>query len=86
MREAALLQSFPMNFKFEGTFDSIFKQIGEAVPPKFSSAIAVNVLIELLSPPPRELEQETKVVPVVKPVSSSYSSVIAGMKLARGQR
>src|SRR5205823_10383420 len=57
MREAALLQSFPMDFKFVGAFDSIFKQIGEAVPPKFSSAIAVNVLIELLSPPPQELEQ-----------------------------
>ncbi len=86
MREAALIQSFPMGFKFAGAFDSIFKQIGEAVPPKFSSALAVNVLVELLSPSPQELEQTTKVTPVIEPVSSSYSSVIAGVKLARGQR
>ena len=44
MREAALLQSFPGGYSFLGSFDSIFQQIGEAVPPKFSCAVAAHVL------------------------------------------
>src|SRR3989338_3859130 len=33
VREAALLQTFPLGFVFEGTFDEKFSQIGNAVPP-----------------------------------------------------
>jgi DNA (cytosine-5)-methyltransferase 1 len=58
MREAALLQSFPIGFEFSGSFDSVFKQIGEAVPPKFSCAVAASVLTELLSPSMGEQEEE----------------------------
>ena len=47
MREAALLQSFPSLFEFEGSLDSVFKQIGEAVPPRFSAAIAASILVDL---------------------------------------
>lgn len=32
-REAALLQSFPLKFKFIGSQTSVFRQIGNAVPP-----------------------------------------------------
>lgn len=39
-REAALLQSFPNGFEFTGKSDDIYRQIGEAVPPLLSSAIA----------------------------------------------
>jgi len=82
-REASLLQGFPVGFKFEGTFDSVFKQIGEAVPPLFSAGVASSCLTELLSAPPSD-SQTQKAIPVVsKPVSSSYSSVIAGLKMAR---
>lgn len=39
-REAARLQSFPDRFKFLGSKSSMFKQIGNAVPPLLAYAIA----------------------------------------------
>jgi len=79
-REAAILQSFPDGFEFCGKTDDIFRQIGEAVPPMLSSAIAASVLIEYLSVLPTEEELNSAPKPIDKPVSSSYSSVIAGIK------
>ena len=79
-REAALLQSFPVGFVFTGKSDDIYRQIGEAVPPMLSSAIAVNVLIELLSICPTQEEIDFAPKAITEPVSSSYSSVIAGIK------
>lgn len=46
-REAARLQSFPDSYKFYGTKDSVYQQIGNAVPPLLGRAIAESVL-ELL--------------------------------------
>jgi DNA (cytosine-5)-methyltransferase 1 len=43
MREAALLQSFPDAFSFDGKFDDVFRQIGEAVPPLLSVAVAQSI-------------------------------------------
>lgn len=39
-RELALIQSFPLDFVFEGTNSSVYRQIGNAVPPKMAYAIA----------------------------------------------
>ena len=86
MREAALLQSFPMGFVFEGSFDSVFKQIGEAVPPLFSAAVAASCVVELVSRIPDAVERERSFESVTEPVSSSFSSVIAGLKMARNWR
>lgn len=80
-REAALLQSFPNGFEFTGKSDDIYRQIGEAVPPMLSSAIAANVLIELLSIEPNDDEIALSPQSINEPVSSSYSSVIAGIKM-----
>lgn len=82
-REAALLQSFPYGFEFTGSSDDVYRQIGEAVPPMFAAGVAVDILIELLSSVPTEEEIKNSPESIESPVSSSYSSVIAGIKIRR---
>lgn len=43
-REAARLQSFPDDYIFYGTKDSVYQQIGNAVPPVLGRAVAETVL------------------------------------------
>lgn len=43
-REAASLQSFPDDYFFYGTKDSVYQQIGNAVPPVLGRAVAETVL------------------------------------------
>lgn len=43
VREAARLQSFPDGFKFSGTMNPAFKQIGNAVPPLLAMALATEL-------------------------------------------
>ena len=82
-REAALLQSFPIGFEFLGKSDDVYRQIGEAVPPLFSAGIAIDMLIEILSVEPTKQQLKEGPQSIEKPVSSSYSSVIAGIKTKR---
>ncbi len=41
VREAARLQSFPDGFRFSGSMNPAFKQIGNAVPPLFAYSLAM---------------------------------------------
>lgn len=43
-REAALIQSFPLNFEFHGTLSAQWRQIGNAVPPLLGKAIGETIL------------------------------------------
>ena len=79
-REAATLQSFPRGFEFLGGSCDTFRQIGEAVPPLLAASIAADVLIEMISTPPTKEQLANEVPIILEPVSSSYSSVIAGIK------
>ncbi len=47
VREAARLQSFPDGFKFRGTMNPAFRQIGNAVPPNLAKTIAVHMAKEI---------------------------------------
>ncbi len=76
MREAARLQGFPDRFEFTGTFDDVFRQIGEAVPPPMALAIAQSVAASLRGDG-SDLTDETL---VHEPVNDSFAGVIAGIK------
>jgi DNA (cytosine-5)-methyltransferase 1 len=47
VREAARLQSFPDGFRFSGTMNPAFKQIGNAVPPLLAKALAAQIMLTL---------------------------------------
>ena len=82
-REAARLQSFPDDFVFQGNFDDMYRQIGEAVPPQLAAALAAHILVEFVSAPPTKEQIANSPASIIEPVSSSFSSVIAGIKLKK---
>lgn len=47
IREAARLQSFPDGYLWNGSLGDVFKQIGEAVPPLLSLAIATQIVLTI---------------------------------------
>ncbi len=81
IREAALLQGFPSRYQFEGGLDACFRQIGNAVPPRFSAALALHVLGGLLGATYEPGDD------IRGPVGSSFSRLIPGLKArARAER
>ena len=72
------MQSFPDAFYFNGSLDNCFKQIGEAVPPLLSLAIATQVLLEMST----IIKQDNvkSINSINSPVRSSYSNAITSIK------
>ncbi|WP_298236591.1 DNA cytosine methyltransferase [uncultured Azohydromonas sp.] len=58
VREAARLQSFPDGFVFRGSMNAAFKQIGNAVPPLVSYAIAMEIRSMIGCQPMGDMRQE----------------------------
>jgi DNA (cytosine-5)-methyltransferase 1 len=76
VREAARLQGFPATYRFTGSFDSRFIQVGNAIPPTVAAHLAGHLLAELLTPrrsPPTGSD-------IHAPVGTSFSRLIAGIK------
>jgi DNA (cytosine-5)-methyltransferase 1 len=51
LREAALIQTFPLDYRFRGNYGEIEVQIGNAVPPRLAQALGL-VVAGLLVPAP----------------------------------
>lgn len=49
VREAARLQSFPDAFRFQGSMNHAFRQIGNSVPPLLAYAVATSVKRQLIA-------------------------------------
>lgn len=81
VREAALLQGFPENFYFEGPFDDKFKQVGNAVSPIFSTALAGHVLT-MLAGENHAVEEES----ISCPNFGSYSGMIIHAKQSNEEK
>lgn len=74
IREAALLQGFPSAYGFAGSLDDCFRQIGNAVPPRFSTVLGLHVLGCLLG-------AEYPTAPEVSaPIGESFSRLIPSLK------
>jgi DNA (cytosine-5)-methyltransferase 1 len=76
VREAAILQSFPSDYIFAGTFDQKFRQIGNAVPPSFSACLAMHLVGELLGP----MHSGDMEDGIVEPIGASFSRLIPALK------
>jgi DNA (cytosine-5)-methyltransferase 1 len=79
VREAALLQGFPSNYWFAGTLDSRFRQIGNAVPPRFSAYLAVHIAGQLQ----RSVDSQAFDRGVESSLGRSFSRIIPSLKAAR---
>jgi DNA (cytosine-5)-methyltransferase 1 len=66
VREAARLQSFPDGFKFSGTMNPAFRQIGNAVPPLMAFALARQLLKTLYD------EVDSKSIKTLQETVSKY--------------
>ena len=50
IREYARIQTFPDSWKFIGSNSSQYRQIGNAIPVKFATALATSLYVSLISP------------------------------------
>ncbi len=44
LREAALLQTFPLSYTFKGTYGEIESQVGNAMPPRMAEGVSIAVI------------------------------------------
>lgn len=79
-REAALLQTFPRTWHFEGGFDERYKQIGNALPPLAAEAFGKHIATGMAP-----VDEEVGLFEVEdRPVGSSFSVLIPGIRRRQG--
>jgi DNA (cytosine-5)-methyltransferase 1 len=78
VREAALLQGFPSDYRFEGSFDSRFRQIGNAVPPAFAASLAAHIANVLNAG--AASGSDSRAHDIRRPVGPSFSRLIPAIK------
>lgn len=83
LREAALLQGFPSNYKFVGNNDSRYQQVGNAVPARFAVALAGHVVAYLRGEREHAVHDE---LDLVGPTRDSFSSSLPGLKSTRREK
>lgn len=79
IREAALLQGFPIDFTFEGNFDSRYQQIGNAVPPSVAKVFAEHLGKHCLGKP-NLVEADSFHEDISLPVGPGFAIKINGFK------
>lgn len=77
IREAALLQGFPNEWKFNGGLGPAFLQVGNAVPPPFAAFLATHLLGELFGP---SVEAVDRAVDIPRSLGPSFSRIIPALK------
>lgn len=77
VREASVIQGFPRSYRFWGSFDSRFLQVGNAVAPTVAAHLAGHILAELLTNR-RDLPEKDR--DIEAPLGTSFSRLIAGIK------
>ncbi len=84
IREAALLQGFPKDFRFEGNFDARYQQVGNAVPPLVARRFAEHLAKYCLGKPtPNEPPQSVTLEGLSAPVGAGFAIQINGFKRQR---
>ena len=76
VREAALLQGFPPDYKFLGPLVQKYRQVGNAVSPIFSAVVAECLATQFVEPGANEHTDKD----IVGPKDKSFSSSIASIK------
>jgi DNA (cytosine-5)-methyltransferase 1 len=66
VREAARLQSFPDGFRFCGTMNPAFRQIGNAVPPLMANALAKEIRLVLTGRKEEEADEPRQAAAAVR--------------------
>jgi DNA (cytosine-5)-methyltransferase 1 len=58
LREAALLQTFPLTYSFHGSYQAVERQIGNAVPPRLAEALGLVVATMLAAADQRNTNRQ----------------------------
>ena len=82
IREAALLQGFPPEYQFDGTFDSKYLQIGNAVPPLVAKVLP-STCSKRWYPMKRSESHVHSDKDVLAPVGPGFAVMINGIKRKR---